>query len=106
MPVCRDACVMNDSMEQLGGLTGWPVRTGAESHSRRGALVEKLTPALGLFFFAALLGTYHIADGDLWAKLALGASVWLRGEVPHHDVFAFTPILPEYIDHEWGSGVI
>jgi len=61
---------------------------------------------LGVVSFAVVLAFYHIADGDLWAKLALGAHVWLRGGVPMHDTFAFTPTLPEYIDHEWGAGTI
>ena len=65
-----------------------------------------LSAALGIFSFLVLLSAAHVADGDLWAKLALGASVWLRGEVPHHDIFAFTPVLPQYIDHEWGAGAI
>jgi len=62
--------------------------------------------ALGLMSFAVVLTSYHIADGDLWAKLALGAHVWLRGGVPTQDTFAFTPTLAEYIDHEWGAGAI
>jgi hypothetical protein len=62
--------------------------------------------ALMAFSFVVLLSIYHIADGDLWAKLSLGASVWLKHEVPMHDTLAFTPVLPKYIDHEWGAGVV
>jgi len=61
---------------------------------------------LGALSFALLLCSRHIADGDLWAKLALGAHIWKYGTIPHHDVFAFTPVLPEYVDHEWGAGTI
>jgi len=64
------------------------------------------TLLLGIFSFTVILAFHHIADGDLWAKLALGAHVWLRGGLPIHDSFAFTPVLPEYIDHEWGAGAI
>jgi hypothetical protein len=67
----------------------------------RGAIL-----ALGVFSFAVVLAAHHFADGDLWAKLSLGAHVWLRGCLPQHDLFAFTPTLPEYIDHEWGAGAI
>ena len=28
------------------------------------------------------------------------------GTVPVHDTFAFTPVLPRYIEHEWGAGTI
>lgn len=69
-------------------------------------LMRGATLVLGVVSFAVVLAYHHIADGDLWAKLALGAHVWLRGGVPLHDTFAFTPTLPEYIDHEWGAGAI
>lgn len=68
--------------------------------------LRALTLGLGVLSFTAVLAAYHITDGDLWAKLAIGAQVWLRGEVPEHDQFAFTPTLPTYVDHEWGSGLI
>jgi len=65
-----------------------------------------ITLGLGCLSFAIILASHHVADGDLWAKLAIGAHVWLQGGVPLHDQFAFTPTLPTYIDHEWGAGVI
>src|SRR5436190_282601 len=61
---------------------------------------------LGVLSFGLMLASRHIADGDLWAKLSLGAHVWKFGSLPHHDVFAFTQVLPEYVDHEWGAGAI
>src|SRR5216117_3387385 len=80
-----------------------PERTVAGSSAK---LFTLLAALLGIFSFVVILSAHHIADGDLWAKLAIGASVWLRGEVPHHDTFAFTPTLPLYVDHEWGAGVL
>ena len=61
---------------------------------------------LGVFTFGVVLLFHNLADGDLWAKLALGAAVWNQGHLPTADVFAFTPVLPVYVDHEWGSGLI
>ncbi len=61
---------------------------------------------LGIASFGVILLFHNIADGDLWAKLALGAAVWKDGKLPSHDVFAFTPTLPVYVDHEWGSGLV
>ena len=61
---------------------------------------------LGIFSFGVVLAAHHIADGDLWGKLAIGAHVWHFGTVPDHDTFAFTPVLPHYIEHEWGAGTI
>jgi len=65
-----------------------------------------LAVALGVLSFAVVLASFNLTDGDLWAKLALGAHVWLQGSVLPRDVFAFTPVLPEYIDHEWGAGLV
>ncbi len=69
---------------------------------------ERVTATLivGAFAFAVVLAYHHVVDGDLWARLAVGAHVWRTGSLMRHDVFAFTPILSEWIDHEWGAGVI
>ena len=67
---------------------------------------RRLAVLLGIFSFAVLLAAHHVADGDLWGKLAIGAHVWHCGTVPDHDLFAFTPVLPHYIEHEWGAGAI
>jgi hypothetical protein len=61
---------------------------------------------LGAFAFAVVLAWHRVVDGDLWARLAVGAHVWKTGTVMRHDVFAFTPTLPQWIDHEWGAGVV
>src|SRR5215831_6936900 len=68
--------------------------------------VLALASVLGLFSFGIILAAHNITDADLWAKLALGAHVWKYGSLPQHDSFAFTPTLPEYVDHEWGAGTI
>jgi hypothetical protein len=68
--------------------------------------VLAVTAVIGLVCFSVILGSHHITDADLWAKLALGAHVWKLGSIPHHDIFAFTPTLAEYVDHEWGAGTI
>ncbi|MGH7969319.1 MAG: hypothetical protein ACREIC_11390, partial [Limisphaerales bacterium] len=82
-----------------------PVATG-RAGAMREPLVLGLAAVCGVLSFSILLCAHNIADGDLWAKLALGAHVWKYGTVPLHDVFAFTPVLPEYVDHEWGAGTI
>ncbi|MEO5804477.1 MAG: hypothetical protein ABIR24_13205, partial [Verrucomicrobiota bacterium] len=61
---------------------------------------------VGLFSFLTILAFHHLADGDLWAKLILGSSILDNGVLLQKDIFAFTPTLPVYIDHEWGSGLI
>jgi hypothetical protein len=73
-----------------------------ESQSR---FVQGLIGLLGVLAFCVVLAFHNITDGDLWAKLAIGSSLWNSGHLLRHDVFAFTPTLPKYIDHEWGAGV-
>jgi hypothetical protein len=74
-----------------------------ESNSR---VVEAIIVLLGVFAFAVILAFHNITDGDLWAKLAIGSTLWHTGHLPQHDLYAFTPTLPAYIDHEWGAGVV
>ncbi len=69
-------------------------------------ILRRLAVVLGIFSFGVVLAAHNITDGDLWNKLALGAHVWKYGTVPVHDTFAFTPVLPRYIEHEWGAGTI
>ena len=76
------------------------------SQARPEQLLRGLAIVLGIFSFAVVLAAHHITDGDLWNKLAIGAHVWRYGTVPVHDTFAFTPVLPRYIEHEWGAGAI
>ena len=64
------------------------------------------TLIVGFFAFAVVLAYHRVVDGDLWSRLAVGAHAWRTGSLMRHDVFAFTPTLPEWIDHEWGAGVI
>ena len=72
----------------------------------RTVLIRRVTIFLGVVSFLVVLLASNIADGDLWGKLAIGAHVWKYGTVPVHDTFAFTPVLPRYIEHEWGAGTI
>jgi len=74
-----------------------------ESQTRYG---QGLIVLLGLFAFASILASHNITEGDLWAQLAIGASIWERGQLLRHDIFAFTPTLPEWTAHEWGAGVV
>jgi hypothetical protein len=46
------------------------------------------------------------ADPDLWHRLAVGGVYYSDGVVLDRDVFAYTPTLARWVDHEWGCGVI
>jgi hypothetical protein len=71
-----------------------------------GIFMRWLAVVLGTFSFGVILAVHNISDGDLWNKLAIGAHVWKYGTVPVRDTFAFTPVLPTYVEHEWGAGAI
>lgn len=66
----------------------------------------RLATLLGLIGFAVVLTWHNTADNDLWARLAVGAHAWRTGTLWSHDVFAFTPTLPQWVDHEWGAGLV
>jgi hypothetical protein len=59
-----------------------------------------------LCYAAALLFTFHEADEDLWGRMAAGKLVMSEGRVPRKDVFAYVPTKPQWVDHEWLSGVV
>jgi len=82
-------------------LLTWPPVTESQSRFVLGLIV-----LLGVFAFAVILAFHNITEGDLWAKLAIGSSLWNTGHLHRQDVYAFTPTLPKYIDHEWGAGVV
>jgi hypothetical protein len=82
-------------------LLPWPPVTASQSRFTKGLIV-----LLGVFALAVVLAFHNITDGDLWAKLAIGSSLWNTGHLLRHDVFAFTPTLSKYIDHEWGAGFV
>lgn len=46
------------------------------------------------------------ADPDLFARVAAGRLVEREGQMPLSDPFAFTEKLPQWVDHEWLSGVV
>ncbi len=65
------------------------------------------------FFFLSILliiyfltAAFNNADWDLWARLAVGKIFFTTGAVLKHDIFAYTPTKPMWIDHEWLSGVV
>ncbi|HEX4123013.1 MAG TPA: hypothetical protein VH619_20540 [Verrucomicrobiae bacterium] len=75
------------------------------SHSRT-RFFQGLIALLGAVSLGVILAFHNITEGDLWAKLAIGESVWKTGHIPPHDLYAFTPTLLHPIDHECGAGVV
>ncbi|BDG01220.1 hypothetical protein [Anaeromyxobacter oryzae] len=48
----------------------------------------------------------NVADPDLYHQMALAREALRTGAIPRADVFAFTPVLPSVIHHEWLAGFI
>jgi hypothetical protein len=61
---------------------------------------------LAVFAYLARGFAVRIADPDLWGRFAVGKLYLERGEMPTTDPFAYTPTLPNWVDHEWLSGVV
>ena len=93
--------MINDSVDEAAEPRTLMAVTESQTRFVQGSLA-----LLGACAFATVLAFHNITDGDLWAKLAIGETLWNTGHIPRHDVYAFTPDLPEYIDHEWGAGVV
>ena len=60
-----------------------------------------------LFLLVLAAGViYNEADRDLWHRLAMGRLTLENGSIPLCDPFAYTETRIEWIDHEWGSGLL
>ena len=61
--------------------------------------------AIPLILVTRLLSTSP-ADPDLFARIAMGHLTLTNASVPLTDPFAFTKVLPMWVDHEWLAGVV
>jgi hypothetical protein len=59
---------------------------------------------LGAMFLYRI--SLNVADLDLYHQMALAREALRLGAIPKSDVFAFTPVLPTVVHHEWGAGFI
>jgi hypothetical protein len=48
----------------------------------------------------------NVADPDLYHQLALAREALRLGAIPKTDLFAFTPVLPTVVHHEWGAAFV
>lgn len=60
---------------------------------------------VALTLISKLLASSSV-DPDLFARVAMGRLTLNQNHVPLTDPFAFTQVLPHWIDHEWLSGVV
>jgi hypothetical protein len=62
--------------------------------------------ALGSACFFLALIAYNFVDIDLWHQMALIRESLAAGHLLRADVYAYTPTIRPWIDHEWGAGAI
>jgi hypothetical protein len=55
--------------------------------------------------FAYRIST-NIADPDLYHQMAIARAALELGALPTTDLFAFTPVHPVVVHHEWGAGFV
>ena len=56
-------------------------------------------------YFCALI-SYNFVDIDIWHQMALIRESLAAGHLLKVDVYAYTPTVRPWVDHEWGAGVI
>lgn len=76
------------------------------SHGAAGRGAARIAAALLLLLGLVRLLAHNPYDWDLGARLATGRLVLETGSAPRRDPFAWTPRYREWIDHEWGAGVV
>lgn len=69
--------------------------------------LKKIIFYITLFLMSFMFSiTKNCADLDLWHRMAVGKIFSQLGHVINHDIFAYFPTKPIWIDIEWLSGVI
>jgi hypothetical protein len=56
-------------------------------------------------FFCALI-SFNFVDIDIWHQMALIRESLAAGHLLTVDVYAYTPTIRPWVDHEWGAGAI
>ena len=97
---------MSETPALMTDQTGRTVQTPSSVSPRRARALVISSLALAAASWWIVLAVFNTADGDLWAKLAIGAYSFQNHSLPAKDFFAFTPVLPNYVDHEWGAGLV
>ena len=75
------------------------------NESSKLAILRIAASAFLLAFFLVRVAA-PVADLDNWHEMALIRESLAAGHLLKTDVFAYTPTLPEVVDHEWGAGAL
>ena len=67
--------------------------------------MQRLSRFGATLFFLALIA-FNFVDVDLWHQMALVRESLAVGHLLRTDLFAYTPTIQPWVDHEWGAGVV
>ena len=78
---------------------------GVKSATRSDLVIAAACLSASISFLFALIA-YNFVDIDLWHQMALIRESMAAGHLLRTDVYAYSPTIRPWIDHEWGAGVI
>src|SRR5579871_4243362 len=71
-----------------------------------GSRVLRSVPLLACASLFCALISYNFVDIDIWHQMALIRERLSSGHLVTVDVYAYTPTIRPWVDHEWGAGAI
>jgi len=87
------------------GEVKFPIAPLGAADQERGPWLCWLPLVACALFFCALI-SYNFVDIDIWHQMALIRESLAAGRLLTVDVYAYTPTIRPWVDHEWGAGAI
>jgi hypothetical protein len=87
------------------GVAKLPIAPLGTAGQERGLWLRRLSLVGCALFFCALI-SYNFVDIDIWHQMALIRESLAVGRLLTVDVYAYTPTIRPWVDHEWGAGAI
>ena len=87
------------------GEVKFPIAPLGAADQERGPWLCWLPLVACALFFCALI-SYNFVDIDIWHQMALIRESLTAGHLLTVDVYAYTPTIRPWVDHEWGAGAI
>ena len=82
-----------------------PIGTVGRQETDSGPWSTSLPIVACALFFCSLI-SYNFVDIDIWHQMALIRESLAAGHLLRADVYAYTPTIRPWVDHEWGAGAI
>lgn len=79
---------------------------GTAGQERESGLWVRWLPLVACALFFCALISYNFVDIDIWHQMALIRESLAAGHLLAADVYAYTPTIRPWVDHEWGAGAI